>query len=636
MAEELKERSEMDSRFMWNLESLYKSDADWEKDLEALDDLVKVAASFEGKLSSAERIRHFLNASTDMERKLSNLFCYANLRKSEDARDPKAQDMYARIYSKYVQASTAVSFAEPEILSLPEDVLAAITEEPILDEYKRTMIKLLRQKPHTLTAAEEKLLASFGEVFGAPEEIATNLQDADLVFDHAKDAEGKEVEVSESNYILLQMSKDRALRESAFHSFYKSYQQHINTFAATYAGQVKAATASAAVRYFESSRAAAMAGEHIPVEVYDNLIKAVRKFMPSMYRYVSLRKKMLGLDELHYYDLYAPLSDGVQKKYSYEEACEEVLAAVEPLGQRYQGIVEKAFRDGWIDVYPNKGKHSGAYSSGTYDSNPYILTNFVGTLDSVSTIAHEMGHSMQTYLSNHAQPPQDADYTIFVAEVASTVNENLLIEKLLRENAEALEDAKQSGNAEAVLNVKTERMALLNQYLEGFKGTVYRQTMFAEFELQAHAAAERGEALNASKLNEIYQNLIQDYFGPELVMDDEVKLEWARIPHFYSPFYVYKYATDYSAAVALSEAILSGDAEMKEKMKKGEISTSLDATQVNPAVKRYVEFLSMGGSQDPLDELKHAGIDMSKPDSIEAALVKFGKVLDEAEALMND
>lgn len=456
-------------------------------------------------------------------------------------------------------------------------------------------MKLLRDKPHTLTANEEKLLASFGEVFSAPQQIAENLQDADLLFEPAKDSDGQIHEVTGPGYIPLQMSSDRTLRENSFRSYYKSYREHINTFAATYAGAVKCAVAEAAARHYGSSREMSQAGEHIPASVYDNLIATVRAHMPAMYRYVRLRKEMLHLDELHYYDLYAPLISGNETRYTYEEAQQMVLDAVAPLGKAYTGTVKQAFRDRWIDVYPNKGKSGGAYSSGTYDSNPFILTNFSGTLDAVSTIAHEMGHSMHTYLANHTQPPYYAEYTLFVAEVASTVNENLLIENLLSKTTDPLE-----------------RLRLLNQYLEAFKGTVYRQTMFAEFEMKAHRMAENGEALTPAALNALYKGLTADYFGPDLVLDDEVQYEWARIPHFYRPFYVYKYATGYSTAVALSEGI---------------------RTEGKPAVDRYLGFLSMGGSRDPLDELKYAGVDLTTPAPVDTALRKFEAVVAEAEEL---
>ena len=593
MPELLKERRELDPQFMWDLTSMYATDEEWEKALSTLEESIRKAAAFQGRLTDAQSIAAYLDAATELGRTLSNLYCYASMRRSEDTRAEAAQSMYARINANYVKAISAIAFAEPEILSLPQQTLDDIADQECLKNHRFTLEKLLRQKPHTLSAAEEQLLAGFGEVFGAPAEIADNLQDADLVFDSVQDGEGHTVEVTGSNYITLQMSQDRTLRERAFRSYYKGYRQHSNTFAAAYAGAVKAATAEAAARHYASSRAMSMAGENIPTEVYDNLVSAVRAHLPAMYRYVALRKKILGLDELHYYDVYAPLVGERKESYTYGQAQQLVLDAVAPLGEDYQALGKKAYAERWIDVYPNKGKSGGAYSSGTYDSNPYILMNFTGTLDSVSTLAHEMGHSMHTWHSNHAQPPQYADYTLFVAEVASTVNENLMIEQLLKQEQDP-----------------ARRLYLLNQYLENFKGTVYRQTMFAEFEREAHAMAERGEALSPAALNSLYAGLVKDYFGPELVMDEEVQYEWARIPHFYRPFYVYKYATGYSTAVALSEAIL---------------------TEGESAVKRYREFLSMGGSAYPLDELRHAGVDLATPAPVNAALDKFERILDDAE-----
>lgn len=594
--EVLKERSQMDPQYQWDLTPMYQDDAAWEAEFATLEEEIQALSAFAGTLKDAVSIGAYLDTSTEFVRKLSNLYCYASLRRSEDTRAEAGQSMYARVTAKYAQALAAMSFAEPEILSLPEETLQAIVNDAQLADHKFTLENLLRQKPHTLSAAEEKLLATLGEALGAPAEIADNLQDADMVFDAVQDGSGNTVELTGSNYIMLQMSSDRTLRKNAFESYYKGYRQHINTFAAAYAGAVKGATAEASLRHYESSRAMSMAGENIPVEVYDNLIATVRKHMPAMYRYVALRKKILGVDELHYYDVYAPLVGEIKTRYTYEQAQQMVLDAVAPLGEDYGRLVRQAFADRWVDVYPNKGKSGGAYSSGTYDSNPYILTNFTGTLDSVSTIAHEMGHSMHTWHSNHHQPPQYADYTLFVAEVASTVNENLLIEQLLQKEQ----------NPQM-------RLYLLNQYLENFKGTVYRQAMFAEFERDAHAMAERGEALSPAALNALYKRLVEDYFGPDLVMDDEVQYEWARIPHFYRPFYVYKYATGYSTAVALSEGILKEGA---------------------PAVQRYKEFLSMGGSAYPLDELRHAGVDLTTPAPIDAALTKFERILDDAEATL--
>lgn len=593
MSNTIKERKDMDPQYMWDLSTLYKNDEEWSQAVTEIEERITKISKYQGKLNNAKTIRAFLDEDTQLGRLLSNYFCYASLRNCEDTRQSAGQAMEAKAYAVYTKYAQATSFAQPEILSLDEETLKAIVKDEQLAPYAFYMQKLLDEKPHVLSAKEEALLASFTEVLGAPGKISESLQDADMVFDDALDANGEAHEVTQSNYILLQMNEDRVLRKNAFESFYKGFRQHINTFAQTYNACVKEAAASAQVRHFDSSRAMSMAEEHVPVSVYDGLVDTVRKFMPAMYRYVRLRKQILGLEELHYYDVYTPLVAGSSKKYTYEEAKQMVLDAVAPLGEDYVNRVKQAYQDRWIDVYPNVGKRGGAFSSGTYDSNPYILTSFTGTLDSVSTIAHEMGHSQHTWLSNHHQQPQNADYTLFVAEVASTVNENLLIEQLLAKTTEP-----------------KERLALLNHYLEGFKGTVYRQTMFAEFEREAHAMAERGEALTADALNQLYKGLIHDYFGDDLVIDDEVAYEWARIPHFYRPFYVYKYATSYSAAVALSEAIL----------KDGE-----------SAVKKYLEFLSMGGSAYPLDELKHAGVDFTTSAPVERALTKFNDILDDVE-----
>ena len=601
MAEQLKDRKDMDPAFLWDLSSLFKDDEAWEEAFAGLSQKVDAVAAFDGKIvqaddgETAKNIRALLEAETELDLLLSDLFSYANLRRSEDTRAPQAQKMYARIYAKYVEAVTRTAFVQPQILSLSEQTLRKVMETETLAPYRFVMEKLVRQKPHTLSEKEEALLARFGEVFAAPGQIADNLQDADLVFDPVKDAEGQEHELTGSNYILLQTSPDRTLRENSFRSFYKGYRQHINTFASAYAGAVKAAAAQAQVRGYASSRAMSMADENVPAEVYDTLIETVRAHLPAMYGYAELRKKLLSLDQLHYYDLYTPLTGSSGRKYTYQQAQQIILDAVAPLGESYTRIVREGFSSRWIDVYPNRGKSSGAFSSGTYGSNPYIMTNFTGTLDSVSTIAHEMGHSMHTWHSNHTQPPQYAEYTLFVAEVASTVNENLLVEHLLKTERDP-----------------GERLALLNQYLENFKGTVFRQVMFAEFEKNAHEMAERGEALDPESLNSLYEGLVRDYFGPVLVMDEEVKYEWARIPHFYRPFYVYKYATGYTSAVALSEAVRTGGGQ---------------------AVRRYLEFLSMGGSADPLDELRHAGVDLASPAPLHAALQKFESVLEEAREL---
>ncbi len=591
---EVKKRSEIPEQYKWDLSTLFANDEAWEEALAALDAFGPQIEAFMGTLTeSPAALRRFLDFETEMERKIYNVYEYAFLRNSEDSRDPKTQTMSRKAMGKIVALSSLTSFAQPEVLAMPEEKLKAFVESEELAPYRYNMEVLLREKPHTLSAAEERLLASAGEVLGASGEIDDMLQDADMTFDSVKDGEGNDVPVTGAGFIALQESTDRVLRENAFRSYYKGYKGLINTFGANYAANVKKDIFLSRARNYTSSRAMSVAGENVPESVYDGLIATVRKHMPAMHRYAALRKEMLGLDELHYYDLYTPLAQEVDLHYSYEEAQEMVLAAVKPLGEDYGKVVRTAFRDRWLDVYPNEGKGGGAYSAGTYDSNPFIMLNFTGSVDSVSTIAHEMGHSMHSYLSHKNQPAQYGDYKIFVAEVASTVNENLMIEQLLAQD----------------ITPET-RLYLLNQYLENFKGTVYRQTMFAEFEKLAHEAQERGDALSAESLCQIYEQLLRDYFGGALTPDEEVRYEWARIPHFYRSFYVYKYATSYAAAVALSDAILC-DGEK--------------------AVKPYLEFLSMGGSADPLDELKHAGVDMTTPEPIDRALAKFEKILDETE-----
>lgn len=590
---EVKERSEIQQQYKWDLTSLFESDEKWEEKLASLKGQQQVALSYQGKLDNAQTIYQYLKWDYSITSDLSDLFCYASLRHSEDTRDSSATSMYSRIYSLYVEISSASAFARPEILSLDDDKLKAIIEDDQLKDYRFMLEDLYREKKHTLSAKEEIVISSFGESFAAASEISESLRDSDLTFDDIIDGEGKKYPLSESSYIHYQMSDDRTLRKSAFESYYKTYKQHIHTFASAYRAQVKTAVTEARLRGYGSSREMSLSKNNIPLSVYDNLIESVHRHLNLMYRYLAIRKKLLSVDELHYYDVYAPLSKGSNKQYTYKQAQQMVLEAVSPLGQEYQKKVQQAFDEKWVDVYPNVGKSNGAYSSGTYHSNPYIMMNFNGSLDSVSTLAHEMGHSLHTYLTNSHQPVQYSDYSLFVAEVASTVNENLLIDQLLQN-----------------CNDPRERLALLNEYLEGFKGTVYRQTMFAEFEMKAHQMAQQGQSLDCDSLSEVYENLIKLYFGDELVIDPEVKYEWARIPHFFNPFYVYVYATGYTSAVAIKEGILK---------------------QGQSAVDRYLEFLSMGSSDYPLNELNHAGVDLTSSESIDRAFEKLEEILDDAE-----
>lgn len=596
MAAKVRKRSEIETKYLWDITRLFESDEKWEQLFATLDEKIDTLNAYVGTLSQgADRLKAFLDANFCVERDIENLYTYAFLRKTEDSREEAAQSMVTRMESKLAKFYATVSFYEPEVLAMDEAKLQEYVNADVLKEYAFVLDNLLREKEHTLSEKEEKILAGMSEIANAADNISSMLMDADMTFAPIKGEDGEETPVTSSNYILLQNSLDQRVRKDSFKSFYEGFKNHINTLTATYSANVKKDVFMARTRSYKDARAMSLSGENIPESVYDSLVETVHKHLPAMHRYAAFRKKVLGVDELHYYDVYAPLVGDCTLSYDFEEAKEMVLKAVAPLGKDYVETLKKGYEDRWVDVFENEGKPSGAYSSGTYDSSPYISMNFTGTLDSVSTLAHESGHSMHTYLSNTHQPYHYAGYTLFVAEVASTVNENLLIEQLLQQDLEP-----------------KVRLYLLNQYLENFKGTVYRQTMFAEFEKKAHEMEENGEALSTQALCDLYKGLVQEYFGESLVMDEEVKYEWARIPHFYRSFYVYKYATGYSSAVALSEAIL----------RDGE-----------PAVKKYLEFLSMGGSVYPLESLKHGGVDLATPAPVDAALTKFEKILAEAEAV---
>lgn len=590
----IRERHEIEKQYTWDLTPMFESDEAWEKALPQAEEKLASLVGYAGKLTESPAVlRTFFEEQEALLLLVEDLVVYTSLRRSEDTRAKEAQVMNSKAMSMAVSASAALSFVEPELLSMSEERFNEFVNSEELLPYKHNLEDLRRMKPHMLSGPEEKLLSGMGEIARAPGQIANMLMDADMVFDPVELENGEKREVSGANFILLQNSTNRELREKAFKSFYKTYKGHINTLATSFAANVKKDAFLAKVRGYESARAMSLFGTNIPESVYDGLIETVHEFLPAMYRYVALRKKILGLSELHYYDVYAPLVQDLSLSYSLEEAQSMVKNAVKPLGEKYGKNVQRAFDERWIDFYPNAGKSGGAYSSGTYRSNPYIMMNYTGTIDSVSTLAHEMGHSMHTLLASENQPPHYANYTLFVAEIASTVNENLLIEQLLKED----------------IDDRT-RLYLLNQYLENFKGTVYRQTMFAEFEKIAHAEVENGGALSTEWLCSTYEGLVKRFFGEDLVMDEEVRYEWARIPHFYRSFYVYVYATGYCSAVALSEKIL----------KEGEA-----------AVKPYLEFLSMAGSAYPLDELKHGGVDLTTPQPIREALQKFEQIVEDAE-----
>lgn len=602
MANNLKERKDIDNSYKWNLKNIYKADDDFEKALSSLQDEVKKISSFEGKINTIEDVKNYLDFVFSFEKEFFKVYSYAFLKNSEDTREEKAKSMNKRAMNLYVELNTRVSFFEPELIKKDKAFWDEIKSSPLLEDYKILLLRIFDKKKYTLSTKEEVIMSSFTEVLSSPGEISRSLCDSDMVFPKVLNKDKKEIELNNYNFTTIEGSSDRVLRENAFKAYYKVFKDHINTLGETLGANVKKSTIEARLRGYDSSLHMASFNERVPVYVYNNLIEAVRDNISLLHRYVRLRKKMLKVDELHFYDIYAPLVKSDKKKYSYEEALSLLYDTVKIYGDTYLDAVKMGIEKGWVDVYPNKGKTGGAYSSGTYSTDPYILMNYTDTLDSVSTLLHEMGHSMQTYFSKLHNPIQYSDYTLFVAEVASTVNENLLVENLLEKTDD-----------------KRERLILLNQYLENFKGTLYRQTMFSEFEKKIHETVERGEALTPKGMSSLYKDLNRDYFGDDIYLDEEIQYEWARIPHFYSPFYVYKYATSYSAAVSLSEGIR----KEKEGLTKGNI-------------KKYIEFLSMGCKKDPLDELKHAGVDFSTKTPVEDALKKFENVLIEAEKLFDE
>ena len=497
--------------------------------------------------------------------------------------------------SAMVELSAACSFDTPELMAVSEETLNRFYAEcPELERYRRYLTDLRRRKPHTLSAAEEKLLAAAGEMAQTPDTVYGALADADLTFRDAVDAQGSAHPLTQGTFVQLEESPDRTMRKSAYENLYDGFTAFKNTAAAILNGQNKQLKFYADARKYNSALEASLDATNVPVSVYDNLIEAVHAKLPSMHRYVRLRKKLLGVDELHFYDIYTPLLHGVDKHIPYEQAKQTVYDALAPLGEDYRAILKEGLNNRWIDVYQNQGKRSGAYSAGA-KVHPYVLLNYTGTLDSQFTLAHEMGHALHSYLSNKHQNPIDADYVIFVAEVASTCNEALLMEHLLKNTTD-----------------KKERAYLINHFLDQFKGTIYRQTMFAEFERNIGAMTAEGQTLTADVLCQEYRRLNEEYYGPDMVVDDRIAMEWARIPHFYYNYYVFQYATGYAAAIALSRRILN----------EGE-----------PAVRDYLNFLSGGCSRSPIDLLKGAGVDMTGPEPVTQALELFDQLLDEMEAL---
>lgn len=593
------ERSEIREQDKWAIHDIYATDELWEEDLNKAKAYVPAYAGYVGKLGQdAKTLLSFLKMEEEVAVLADALGNYAMRRSDEDARVSKYQAMAASVMSAYVELSSASSFATPEIMAISDETMERFYAEcPELERYRRYLNDIRRRRAHVLTPAEEKLLAAAGEMANAPDTIYGMLTDADLTFPDVADAEGNLHPLSQGTYISYMESSDRVLRKNAFETLYHTYGAFKNSISAVLSAQVKQLQYFAQARKYTSSLEASLDATNVPVAVYTNLIEAVHKNLDKMYRYVDLRKKLLGVDELHMYDLYTPLVAGVDKKTPIEEAKKNVYDALAPLGDDYRKILQEGFDNRWIDIYENAGKRSGAYSAGA-KVHPFVLLNYTGTLDSQFTLAHEMGHALHSYLSNKHQNPLDSEYVIFVAEVASTCNEALFMEHLLSKTTD-----------------KKERAYLINHFLEQFRSTLYRQTMFAEFELNIGKMAQEGTALTPDVLNAEYRRLNRLYYGESIVLDDEIDMEWMRIPHFYYNYYVFQYATGYAAAIALSRRIL----------REGET-----------AVKDYLEFLSGGCSKSPIDLLKGAGVDMSTTKPVEEALALFGELIDEMEALMQE
>ena len=597
--ERIRTRDQIPTEDTWKLEDLYATDADWETELATLAEDQKTLSAFCGRLGqSGQTLCEYLENMERVNAKLELLGNYCMRRADEDTRNTAYQAMSGRFMSVAVALDAACSFATPEIMAISDGALEDFyAQYPKLERYRRFLTDLRRRKAHTLSAAEEKLLAAAGEMAQAPDTIYGALTDADMKFPDAVDAQGRRHPLTHGTFVKLEESPDRTLRRSAYENLYDGLDGVKNTAASLLNAQNKQLKFFAEARKYGTAFEASLDATNVPTAVYKNLIEAVHQNMDKMYRYVRLRKKLLGVEELHFYDVYTPLLKDVDKHIPFEQAKQTVYDALAPLGEDYRAILKEGFDNRWIDVYQNEGKRGGAYSAGTA-VHPYVLLNYTGTLDSQFTLAHEMGHAIHSYLSNKNQNPIDADYVIFVAEVASTCNEALLMEHLLAKTTD-----------------KKERAYLINHFLEQFKSTLYRQTMFAEFELNIGQMTAQGQTLTADVLNAEYKRLNELYFGPDMVVDDRIALEWARIPHFYYDYYVFQYATGYSAAIALSRRIL----------REGE-----------PAVKDYLGFLSGGCSKSPIELLKGAGVDMTSPEPVNQALKLFGELLDEMEELTRE
>lgn len=596
---ELKTRDQIDSKYKWNIEAMIPDESVISGELETIKKEAEAyGEDFAGRLTeSADTLLAAFQKRDDIWRRLEKIYVYARMRRDENNAETKYQAMADQCNSVIAAVSASMAFFTPELLSASEEtILAYIDAAPGLEIYRFAICDTMRQKAHILTQAEENILAQMSEITGATNDIFTMLNNADIKFGTIIDEDGDETEVTHGNFIKFMESHNRDVRKNAYNAVYDAYKELINTIASAYNYNTKTDVVSARIRKYESARAAALSGDNIPAEVYDNLVAEVHKNLPAMHRYVELRKKLLGVDKLYMYDMYVPLIKLPETSVSFEEGLDIMRDALQPLGEEYLTKMNKGIEEGWIDVYENKGKTSGAYSFGCYDSYPYILLNYTDTLKDVFTIIHEMGHSMHSRYTRDEQPYIYGSHSIFTAEVASTVNESLLMQHLLR-----TEDEKEM------------RKYLLNMHLEEFRTTLFRQTMFAEFEDITHKAIESGETLTAEWMCQQYEDLNAQYYGSAVEKDDVIRYEWARIPHFYNAFYVYKYATGYSAATAISKKIL---------------------TEGKPAAQDYIRFLKTGESDHPIELLKIAGVDMSSPLPVQQAMETFNQLLDEFESLL--
>lgn len=599
MAEKLLLRDEVPAELTWKLEDIFESNDVWEQEFKEVAALAEKAGSYQGKLQEgAEALYEVLVYKDELLQRLQKLYTYSHMRYDQDTTNSTYQAMDSRIKSLYAKVSTGLSFLTPEILALDEAVLNNyIDSYEGLQLYKHALEELNSVRPHVLPAEQEALLAQLSEVVSSSSDTFGMLNNADLEFPEIENEDGEKVQITHGNYSRFLESSDRRVREDAFKAVYATYGKFRNTFASTLSGNIKRDNVNARIRKYESARQAALSDDHIPESVYDNLVETVNNNLHLLHRYAALRKEVLGLDQVHMYDMYTPLVKEVKMEIPYEKATQTMLAGLSALGEEYTGIVEKGINSRWVDVKENKGKRSGAYSSGAYGTNPYILMNWQDNVDNLFTLAHEFGHSVHSYYTRASQPYVYGDYSIFVAEVASTTNEALLNEYMVK----TTEDDQ-------------ERIYLLNHWLDGFRGTVFRQTMFAEFEHLIHQMDQNGEALTADRLTEVYYGLNKKYFGEEVAVDEEIGMEWARIPHFYYNYYVFQYATGLSAATALSKGILE---------------------EGQPAVDRYInEFLKAGSSDYPIEVLKKAGVDMTSPEPVAEACKVFEEKLNELEKLL--